>query len=404
MLKRGVVALSLLAALPACGDCRPRSSAGSRDASVHPVGRSWRSSPPAEVDGGLVASKFPRVAHRGGPFLRNPRIVTVTFGGDEAETVATLERFGDVIARTPWWRTVVDDYCAKADDCIGEGSAGPAARLGDVLPPVVRDTDVDEAIERAIRSGSIDVSSPDALLLVYLPPGVLLTDAYVARYCTLGPRAFHRSLPLGERKIPYAVVPRCGDVAATTSTASHELLEATTNPDPSQRGFSFESGSAYLGFTAAGLEPVDPCGLVTRDGHRTTESGFVVQRAWSNRQAALGHDPCVPALPKAPYLALVPRRPTVRLQSEGESVTLDVDAVADVRVPPWKAAAVDVTGDQDHASYFDLALDEATVERGARSTLTITLRTRPPRGLGIVGLVSTLDATTHMWPIAVVTR
>jgi hypothetical protein len=47
--------------------------------------------------------------------------------------------------------------------------------------------------------------------------------------------------------------------------------------------------------------------------HRTLESGFVVQRAWSNRSASLGRDPCVPAQAGQSYIALVPRQATVRL-------------------------------------------------------------------------------------------
>lgn len=60
---------------------------------------------------------------------------------------------------------------------------------------------------------------------------------------------------------------------------SHQILEAAANSDPSARGFAFERGSANAGFTAAGVEPVDPGGLLMMGTHWTLESGFVVQRA-----------------------------------------------------------------------------------------------------------------------------
>jgi hypothetical protein len=52
-----------------------------------------------------------------------------------------------------------------------------------------------------------------------------------------------------------------------------------TNPDPAARGFAFTTTSATAGFTAAGVEPVDPCGLLTRNAHQATDDGFTVQRA-----------------------------------------------------------------------------------------------------------------------------
>ncbi|MEO5820528.1 MAG: hypothetical protein ABIT71_08475 [Vicinamibacteraceae bacterium] len=97
-------------------------------------------------------------------------------------------------------------------------------------------------------------------------------------------------LRLEHGSVPFAVLPRCGSEAELTATASHEILEAATNPDPARRGFAFRRTSTNLGFTAAGVEPVDPCGIVTMDRHRTEENGFVLQRAWSNPAASRGEN------------------------------------------------------------------------------------------------------------------
>lgn len=65
-----------------------------------------------------------------------------------------------------------------------------------------------------------------------------------------------------------------------------------------------------------------------RPGRRADgQSGFTVQRAWSNRAAERGRNPCLP--PDRPYVALVPREPAVRLPNVGDSATLVVDTVAD---------------------------------------------------------------------------
>ena len=113
-------------------------------------------------------------------------------------------------------------------------------------------------------------------------------------------------LRLEHANVAFAVLPRCGGEAELTATASHEILEAATNPDPARRGFAFRQSSENRGFTAAGVEPVDPCGIVTMDRHRTQENGFLLQRAWSNRAALRGRNPCVPAPADQPYVALLP--------------------------------------------------------------------------------------------------
>lgn len=393
---RGILALLLLGAIAAC-DRDPADAPA-------PSGRTWSTPPLEPASESLIARRLPRVVYRGGRFLRNPRIVTITFAGDDPALVSRLEQFGDTITHSAWWREVVDSYCVKPDDCIGEGRPGLHVRLDESLPADVRDTDVAARVEREATSGRFGPLDADTLLLVYLPEGVRFADAFVPRYCAGGPRAVHRALRLEDATVPYSVLPRCSDEAELTATASHEILEATTNPDPMSRGFAFEQDSTSLAFIQSGVEPVDPCGLVTMDGHWTHAAGFVVQRAWSNRAASLGHDPCVPARAGRPFVALVPREPVVRLTEEGESKTITVEAAADQEVPPWAVSAFDLTGYQDHDPYVEVSLDEPTVAAGQTAKLTITLRRRNARRQSVVGLVSTLGVHSYMWPVAVVMR
>ena len=354
--------------------------------------------------GGFLAKRLPRVAYPGGPFLRHPRIITITFKGDDPEIVSTLERFGDTVIRTAWWREVTDGYCASVTDCVGSGRPGFGVRLDHALPAGVRDTDIETLLAREGKAGRFGPLDADTLLIAYLPEGVSLADAFVPRYCGRGPRAYHRALRVGWAKVAYAVVPRCGDEAALTVSASHEIVEATTNPDPSKRGFAFEQHSANLGFTAAGIEPVDPCGVITMDAHREPETGFVVQRAWSNRAASLGRDPCVPTPAGRPYIALVPRQPTVRLAREGASTTIVLDAATDQPAPAWTVSAFDLTGYQNGQQYVQVSLDKSLVAPGDTANLSITVRKHTATRLCVVGIVSTLGGHSHVWPVAVVMR
>lgn len=393
-------AVVLLATVLALPGCRRREQTQERPA--EPSGRSWPTPPLEQGDGGTLARRLPRIAYRGGPILRNPRIVTVTWKSDDPALVARLERFGEAVTRTAWWRTVVDSYCVKPDDCIGEGRRGVPAHLDGALPAEASDGDIEAILLREIEAGRISAPA-DALLVVYLPKGVGFHDA-VVRYCAGGARALHGRLRAAKTQPAFAVVPRCSDEAELTAAASHEILEATTNPDPAARGFAFDQGTASLGFTAAGVEPVDPCGLITRDRHRTTEGGFTLQRAWSNRAASLGRDPCVPSRPEAPYFVLVPKEPAVRLAKEGDQATLVVEAASDRPLPSWTASVVDLTGERDGEHYVDVAIDRTTITAGEAAKVTITLRRLHPRKMSIVGIVSTSGSDSHVWPVPVVMR
>jgi hypothetical protein len=251
------------------------------------------------------------------------------------------------------------------------------------------------------RLGPIDA---ETLLLVYLPAGVALSDAFVSRYCGDGPRAYHRALTLGKLKLAYAVLPRCGGEADLTATASHEILEAATNPDPSARGFAFVRDSASAGFTAAGVEPVDPCGLLTMNNHRTLESGFVVQRAWSNRAASRGENPCVPSGSGEPYAALVPHEPIIRLTQVGATATVTLAAATNQRLAKWMVSAIEIAKPENAEPCLKASVDASEVRAGQTIHLHLTLLKPEKRTLCVAGLFSKVRANSYVWPVAVITR
>ena len=86
-----------------------------------------------------------------------------------------------------------------------------------------------------------------------------------------------------------------------TEFASHELDEAVTDPLP-------QTARAYIGFDKDHLsyaffnafqdEVGDACEIFQSSFYVTAETGFAygVQRQWSNKSAAGGHNPCVPVL------------------------------------------------------------------------------------------------------------
>ncbi len=351
--------------------------------------------PPA---GGVLADRFPRIEFQGGPVLRHPRVLTVTFEGDDPALVARLEEFGRLVTRSSWWRQVVEGYCVTPDDCIGDGFSAAPAHLRDELPGVVSDLDVEEILFRALLRGDLGDVGDDSLLTVYLPAGVRLRDATYPAYCDGGPRGYHSALRPGSDVIAYAVIPRCGDETELTSTASHEILEASTNPDPSAHGFALHPSGFAAGFSASGVEPVDPCGLITMDGHQTTEQGFAFHRAWSNRAAGQGLDPCVPTTASGAYRALVPREPTVILSSGETTARIELDAISRPG-ERWSVSAPEISAEREPC--LTLALDSSQVESGDTVTLTISVTVQTERDLCFIALVSTDGGVSSLWPLPV---
>lgn len=358
---------------------------------------------PTKPLGSLIANRLPQVEYQGGPFLRTPTVHTITFASDDATLVARLERFGDSVTSTAWWRTVVDGYCGAPGDCIRAGKPGRHVHLPDRLPPVVSDVEIEGLLAGAIRTGELGQLTPGALPVVYLPAGVSLTSGAVAAFCAGGPRAVHQVMRLPDLDLPYAIIPRCADFDVLTVSASHEILEAATNPDPASRGFALARSSSQLGFTLAGVEPADPCGLLAADESWPREGGFALHRAWSNSAAARGGDPCVPATPKRPFVVLVPQQGTVRLREIGARNQVVLEVAADRLPGEVSLAAVDLTGRQERASYVSVSLTRERAVVGDFVTLTITLRRARPRGAVVVGLAATVDGHTSTWPLAVLT-
>lgn len=97
-------------------------------------------------------------------------------------------------------------------------------------------------------------------------------------------------------------------------------------------------------------------------------------------------------------------QPVVRLTCEGASATITLDAAADRPVGTWAVSTFDLTGRQDGRQCVEVSLDRSSVAAGQTAQLTVTLPKQNPKGLCLVGIVSTLGVHAYIWPLAVVTR
>ena len=127
---------------------------------------------------------------------------------------------------------------------------------------------------------------------------------------------YHNDFQLQNGKyVIYAVMPRCPPpVKADTLTdmmaaiASHELIEAATDPLPQdQPAFqTVDADHAGWELVTGGTENGDLCAPFPGVFSRTMPNlPYLVQRTWSNVAGAAGHDPCAP-LGVDPYFNSAP--------------------------------------------------------------------------------------------------
>jgi hypothetical protein len=349
----------------------------------------------------------PVVTYLGGPILTSPKVVTMTFAGDDPALVARLQLFDDTIASTPWWTAVSSEYCTKAGGpCVGPGAGGghvvlPAAAPGYTDSIKGGDSTLRALLQSSVAAGALPALDAQTLLVLYLPAGssVLLDGNASCQPASFA--SYHDEVALTPpdggppTAVAYAVIGRCSSTeAAATLAASHEIVESATDPSPEEAP-AFQLTDQV--WTAFGQEVADACAAV--DTRLTAqESTFAVQRSWSNASAAAGHDPCVPVSAGESYFNAAPAQGTETLPlSVGESASIALYPTADGAMGPWQLGAVAASG-----SPLGFTVQPSTVSSGTRAVLTVTLLSQPALGVDqLYGIVSQTATDTHVWPMIV---
>jgi hypothetical protein len=178
----------------------------------------------------------------------------------------------------------------------------------------------------------------DSVYVLYLPPGSCLVGAN---------SAYHNKVMVGAVTVPFAVIPDGADMCTITGlsapdgstvVASHEIAEAALDPQLNgYHGFDADFLPWALGGYGSGFSPenADVCQVwSTPNMLGPAELPFWVARAWSNKNAKAGQDPCAPSLPYFNVVALslqnVQITPPMASQFTTKGVKIPVGAAADV--------------------------------------------------------------------------
>ena len=219
-----------------------------------------------------------QLTYRNGPLLTAVQVFTVFWGSAwqqaaNAALVTKINQFFDFIL-TSQLMDQLTEY-SVAGQTIGHGSRIGTITLASPDPgSSVDDAAIQQFIQQQITSGTLPPANANTLYFVFLPNGVTVTQAGSAScqvFC-----GYHDGF---RNNIFYAVMPYpgcsgcMGGLAvfdALTSTTSHELCEAVTDPIPGQGWYDDNNG-----------EIGDICPWKTRK-----LGGYTIQLEWSNKAGA----------------------------------------------------------------------------------------------------------------------
>jgi hypothetical protein len=363
---------------------------------------------------------MPTVVSGGGPTLANPVFIPITFPDDPNQ--ADIVAFTSGIGSTTYWSTIVSQYG------VGPATSGTPVVLTAEEEPAGTGSTIDDMtgiqpwLQTQVETGALaGTNGPNTVYAIYFPSGTTITLEGAASCESFG--GYHNNFTTSDTgaNITYAVVPRCGSfmtgggslsgVDAITGPASHEYLEAATDPEPSTNDayISVDNNDFIWEFTLGGGEIGDMCAQFPGVFYKPTGFAYTVQRAWSNSAGLASHDPCQPGLTGEVYFNSVAVLPSLTLgggigTTTAVSIplhmtkTVEVDLYSDGPTSgPWTVQALDANQAMGQPASLSFSWDKTTGQNGDKLHLTITTIADPAsKGDGFI-ILSTLGATTNFW-------
>jgi hypothetical protein len=400
----------------------------------------------------VVPTNVPQVTSETGPVMTAPKIVPIFYAADESATIASLTDFSNKIGQTQYWTKLATEYGSAAATSL------TPIQLTDVLPESYDDSQIQAYLANALESGDprFPAADENTLYAFYFPPGVTITTGAtvatgdggvdggddgggdagvidaggfgggVSSSCTdFG--GYHDNIQLDANhnnlNVAYAVIPRCSSFGpltgldAITGPASHEYMEAVTDPFPDSTSVmpayvTVDEEHFYWESMLGGGEVGDMCAQNGGAFVKFPELPlYTVQRIWSNLSAKAGADPCEPLLPTYTYINAIPVLPdTLMLTTRGSTVntkgihipvgmsaTIEVDLVSSGPTGPWTVSAIDQAGYRGQTPDLTFVWDKTTGQNGDKLHLTITTVTAGRRNYVPFLILSDQGTTENIW-------
>jgi hypothetical protein len=374
---------------------------------VPPVGDSGHVGPPKKVLPGDASDEGVMIVHVDagypGPFaampqvvttaspvssgiLVNPKIVAIFFMNDDPATITNYESFYNGLGATAYW-AALGEYGIKAPtvDAITLAEDAPGT-IDDTPTSDGSNTALNNWLQAEITKGTLPATDNNTEYVINYPTGTTVTSDGPS--CQEWDGYHSDQTDTKNNLIAYAVVPRCpaGDGFSLdqtfTTTASHEVIEAATDPWPDYQPGWAQADNAHLFFDEAndGSEIGDMCQNDPEAYYNFSDfPSFMIQRFWSNASAEAGHDPCVPLLPGEVFFNAVPELPnTAPFPYYGNTVTVDA-----VNIAVGKSATIllDLYSDAPTSSWVVQMFDYNTFFVGSGSTALLTFDAASTNGI-----------------------
>ncbi len=220
------------------------------------------------------AAAPPKLTYRNGPLIAAAEVFTIFWGplwkqAPQTALIGQLNAFFDFILPSPLIDQLAEYNVPKY--AISHGTrTGSKTITSPALKKSVTDSAVQQMLQQAATGKDVPKPTPDTLYFIYVEPGVRVVmggSASCQAFC-----GYHDAIGAG---FYYAIMPYPGCNGCTgglavfdalTSTSSHELCEAITDPIPGQGWYDDTNG-----------EIGDICAWQTR-----MIGQYTVQLEWSN--------------------------------------------------------------------------------------------------------------------------
>lgn len=234
---------------------------------------------PEEVRKPLQAAAGPQLTYRNGPLIAAAEVFVIFWGAawqqaPQSALAPQINQFFDYVLTSPLMDQLAE-YSVPGQ-AIGHGKrTGTITVTTPAVPATVHDSAIQTFLPQEIASNSaLPKPGPNVLYFLYFPPGVKVVQggsascqAFCGYHNDIGGQTFYAVMPY----------PNCqgctGSMSAfdaLTTTSSHELCEAITDPVPGQGWYDDANG-----------EIGDICAWKTKK-----LGNYTVQLEWSNKANA----------------------------------------------------------------------------------------------------------------------
>jgi hypothetical protein len=324
---------------------------------------------------------LPTLKNEGGPVITDMKMITVTFVGEPNRD--TFRQFDDMVvaSSSTWWTAVASEYGVHA------GTGGQYVELDDTVSGKTIDNDKDliPLLQNAVAAGKLPTPDANTLYAIYLPKTTHITLEGATSCQGFGAYHDYAKFTVNGQTVngAFAVIPQCG-TSGTSVSASHEFIEAATDPHPFTVPNPPDPTSYYVyndaWFGNGGGEIADLC-----EGRGTfTLNNTPVALAWSNAAALASKNPCVPSDPTKIYFGAAFATDTVHGIHDQVGNGPDYDSEGYLLVKAGDTRNVDVTIFSEAKLPHDLTLAVLGID-GSTGQTTPTITT---------GVTSTLSQTT----------